>query len=265
MKRSVLVLGLAAILAVVGVVSTLYYVRQADARALAGKRAVTVLIADQGVPAGTTARSAEAAGLFRVERMPAESVPADALDQITSDVAPLVAGADIQPGQLVLRSMFSAEKPASNGLPIPAGKVAVTVEVGATQQVAGYVRAGSKVAVFDTYTQADNRETPTGDGLPKQRKDIQITRLLVPEVEVLAVGPASVAAQNGEESTSDGAAEAASSVLLTVAVEQAEAERLILRANTGLLHLALLTDDSRIVPGAGVDTHSLFRSTKKGD
>lgn len=250
MKRSVLIIGLAVLLAAVGVVSVLYYVRQADARALAGKQAVRVLVAAERVPAGTTAAAAQAAGLLRAEAMPAESVPADALGRVGPEVAELVAGADIAPGQLVLRSLFVAELPTASGLPIPDGKVAVTVALGVTQQVAGYVKPGATVAVFDTRG-ATNRNA---DGEAT-------TRVLLPEVEVLAVGPAPAGER---QSTPNGPNGPNGQVMLTFAVDTAQAERLILGSQTGSLHLALLTADTGVVPGARLDTGALFGSAREG-
>jgi pilus assembly protein CpaB len=249
MKRSVLIIGLAVLLAAVGVVSVLYYVRQADARALAGKQAVRVLVAAERVPAGTTAAAAQAAGLLRAEAMPAESVPADALGRVGPEVAELVAGADIAPGQLVLRSLFVAELPTASGLPIPDGKVAVTVALGVTQQVAGYVKPGATVAVFDTRGGTNRNAAADGDAT---------TRVLLPEVEVLAVGPAPA---GGRQSTPNGPN---GQVMLTFAVDTAQAERLILGSQTGSLHLALLTADTGVVPGARLDTGALFGSAREG-
>jgi pilus assembly protein CpaB len=252
MKRSVLIIGLAVVLAAVGALSVLYYVRQADARALAGKQAVRVLVAAQRVPAGTTAAAAQAAGLLRAEPMPAESVPAEALGKVGPEIAELVAGADIPPGQLILRSLFVAELPDSTGLPIPDGKVAVTVALGVTEQVAGFVRAGSMVAVFDT----------RGGGTALDK--VATTRVLLPEVEVLAVGPAPAGGQ-AAQSTSNGAAPASGQVMLTFAVDTAQAERLILAAQTGSLHLALLTEQTGVKAGTRMDTNSLFGATREGD
>src|SRR5687768_11350870 len=98
MRRTMLVLGLALVLAALGTGAVFAYVRQADARAVAGKEAVSVLVAGARVPAGTTAADAVKGGLLRVDRMPRDTVPADALATVDSEVGPLVAGADIQPG-----------------------------------------------------------------------------------------------------------------------------------------------------------------------
>lgn len=254
MKRSVLIIGLAVVLAAVGALSVLYYVRQADARALAGKQAVRVLVAAQRVPAGTTAAAAQAAGLLRAEPMPAESVPAEALGKVGPEIAELVAGADIPPGQLILRSLFVAELPTSTGLAIPDGKVAVTVALGVTEQVAGFVRAGSMVAVFDT----------RGGGTA-QKGGVTTTRVLLPEVEVLAVGPAPAGGQAAQSTSNGAAAPATGQIMLTFAVDTAQAERLILATRTGSLHLALLTEQTGVKAGTRMDTTSLFGSAREGD
>ncbi|TWP52390.1 Flp pilus assembly protein CpaB [Lentzea tibetensis] len=252
MRRRLLTIGLTLLLAAVGTTAVLLYVRAADARALAGKRAVSVVVADKRVSTGTTAGSANQSGLLRLEKMPAESVPANALGKIDADLAGLVATADIQPGQLVLKSMFAAAKPVSVGLPIPDGKIAVSVELSAPQRVAGYVKAGSRIAVFDTYSALDEQtRTPSGAGLEKQPERNQVTRLLLPKVEVLAIGgPGNAKASSGE------------GVLVTVAATQSEAERLIQRAQFGTLHLALLGDSSQVTEGAGTDSKSVFQPAK---
>ena len=255
MKRSVLVLGLALLLAVMGTTAVFWYVRGADARAMAGKQVVTVLVADQSVPAGTKAGKAVDTGLLRTEQMPADTVPAGVLSEIPSDLTHLVAVAEIAPGQLVLRSMFGEDRPTTSGLTIPDGKVAVTVELGVPQEVAGYVKPGSEVAVFDTYTERDGEGRPTGDGLPMKREDFHATRVLLPKVEVLAVGGALA-------KKSDAAGVQQTGVLVTVAVDQRNAERLILRSETGSLHLALLSDTSKVKAGRGASTRSMNRTEK---
>jgi len=261
MKRRMIVLGLALLLAVLGTGAVYVYVRQADSRAVAGKQAVSVLIANERVPAGTVAGDAGKRGLLRTARMPGETVPADALTTVDADVAQLVAGADIQPGQLVLRSMFVAHKPTTAGLAIPAGKVAVTVQFSVVQEVAGHLVAGSHVVVFDTYTVLNGQDVPTGDGLPKAQGDVQATRVLLPDVEILAVGKP-VAASGTEDKPA--AESSADGVLLTLAADQRQAEQLILRAQTGSLYLALRGEDSEVPGGPGVNTRSLGNTPSIG-
>ena len=265
MSRRLLLIAATLLLAVVGTGAVLLYVGQADARALAGKQAVTVLLAAKKVAAGTSAGDAERDGLLRAEAMPAETIPTDAVTDVTGDLSALVASADIQPGQLLLRSMFVAKEQRSGGLSIPDRKIAVTVSVTGAQRVAGYVQPGSKVAVFDTFNVLEGKgRTPAGDGLQKQHTYNQATRLLLAGVEVLAVGPPAATSPEGSAKPSGGLAEngsggtAGDTVLVTVAVSQNDAEKLIHAAQTGALYLALVTDKSATSPGPGVDNRSVF-------
>src|SRR2546423_1325535 len=54
MKRNVVAIAVGIVLAMLGSLAVLVYVRSADSRALAGKRAVSVLVATKRIPAGTT-------------------------------------------------------------------------------------------------------------------------------------------------------------------------------------------------------------------
>jgi pilus assembly protein CpaB len=129
--------------------------------------------------------------------------------------------------------------------------MAVTVETGAPEQVAGYVQAGSQVTIFLTYTVVQPDGTKT---------NIERTRVLLPRVEVLAVGTYQQARSNANAATR------ATSLMITVAVSQDEAERLIQGLSHGTLYLGLLTDSVQVSPGSGVDntdggggTSPLFR------
>jgi pilus assembly protein CpaB len=46
--------------------------------------------------------------------------------------------------------------------------------------------------------------------------------------------------------------------VVTVAVTQNDAEKLIHGAQTGILYFALLTDSSDVKPGAGINGNTLF-------
>lgn len=259
MNRRVLTITLAALLATAGTVGVFVYVKGTDSRALAGLQAVTVLVAGQPIPAGTTARDAETAGLVRTDRLPASSVPQGALASVGADLDTLVTSAEIPAGMVVLRAMFVPVADVTSGLAIPDGKIAVTVPVDAAQRVAGVIEAGSRIAVFNTFNVMTGQPgfTPSGDGLQQQYEGNKATRLLLANVEVLSV----------RSSTEEVAAEVQADVrpapvmaLVTVLVNQAEAERLILGQQTGSLYLALIGTSSSVVPGAGVDLRSIFGS-----
>lgn len=261
MTRRILTIIVAIVLAMIGTGAVLIYVKQADQRALAGQKAVSVLVATRQVPAGTTAEAALSAGYFQAQKLPAASVPADAVRSIGPAISGLVISANLPSGQLLLRPMLVTKAVAATGLAIPVGKVALTVEMCLQKAVAGYIRPGSQIAVFNTFfTGKQGTVTVSCAGTSWQSgvKNIR-TRLVLTNVSVLAVGPASTGTgTTGTTTTStgvfsqSGSSSSSSSnstvMLVTVAVSQADAERLIHLAEDGIPYLALVTASSGAKP-----------------
>jgi pilus assembly protein CpaB len=253
LKRRILTVALAVLLAAVGTVAVLAYVHQANIRAVAGLKAVNVIVAEGAIPSGTSAGQALREGLLGSQRLPAASVPADAVRSITPGPAGLVTSGAVPSGQLLLRPMLVAAAQVTGGVAIPKGMVAVTMQLCLPEDVAGYVTAGAKVAVFDTYgsNRAVNlQRTCNVSHQALQPSDVR-TAIVLPTAEVLSVGPAPSSVQ-GAASGGNGvlSANSASSavsqgaVLVTLAVQQANAERLIEIGEAGLPYLALLTSTS---------------------
>jgi pilus assembly protein CpaB len=241
--------ALAFLLAVLGTIGVLAYVRQANIRALNGMKAVSVLVAKDGIPSGTTASSALRDGLLAQQRLPASSVPPNALHSIAG-LGSLVTSSAMQPGQLLLRLMLVQKAQATAGIAIPLGKMAVTVQLCVPEAVAGNVKAGSSVAVFDTYTKSGGQITAQANcsGPHEQQAAPQSvhTQLVLKKVLVLSIGQVSAGGLNGAVASVAAAAAGASQneVLVTMAVDQADAERLIQMTETGLPYLGLLTSSS---------------------
>lgn len=248
--RRRLPLALAALLlACVGVFATVAYAAAADQRAVAGRRSVWVLIATHRIPAGTTARAVRSNDYTNRVVMPAETVPPGALEVINSDIDDLAATADVKPGQLLMRAMFDKAVTLSGGLNVPPDGLAVSVSVDLAGDVAGYIVPGADVAILLTYTppaaSPDPAEVSTGAVAG------QTTKILLPRVEVIAVGVRTDASKSPVTATS-------TEVLLTLAVDQYDAQRLVQAANTGKLSAALLGDSATVQTGAGVNTGQLF-------
>jgi pilus assembly protein CpaB len=253
MKRRLLTVALALLLAVLGTAGVLAYVRQANNRALAGQQAVSVLVAGELIPAGTSAAAALRAGMLTSEKLPAASVPADALRSIPASLGTLVLSAAVQQGELLLRPMLVTAAQVTSGLAIPAGMVAVTINLCLPEAVAGNIKAGSEVEVFDTYGPKSTALSAGSNCSPPHQQqdygDIH-TRTVLPRVQVLSVGPAAT----GTSGTSSSSSSSSTTMLLTVAVSQANADRLIMVTETGLPYLALLTGsaqtnvDTRLLP-----------------
>lgn len=253
MNRRVLMIITAVVLALVGTGAVYSYVKHADTRALAGKQPVEVLIVGKRIPAGTSARDVRTGGYLRTDHLPADATPRDSLTTIGADWQSEVATADIPAGQVVLREMFGAKVPTTSGLAIPAGKIAVSVKLNVDGDVAGYVQPGSQIAVFDTFILLDGKSVPSGSKTSSDKTDNWATKLLLPRVDVLAVSqgpPAGTKAGLADSNTAAG-----NTLLVTVAVDQADAERLIHIAQTGMPYAALLSDSSKSAAAPGVDNH----------
>jgi pilus assembly protein CpaB len=266
MTRRILAAAAAVVLALVAGGAVLLYVRTADARALAGQEAVKTWIAAETVPAGTTLRTAIDDGLIRPELVALKGVPAGALQDRDID-DDLRAVGEIVPGEIVLTERFDDEVAVEGRLVVPEGKLAVTVELTDPAKVGQFLTVGSSITVFDTFNvqEADpDGLTPAGDRLQERHEYTRATRVLLPEVEVLAIGQTTT-----KQTTSDPslAAEQASAqqvtttqtvTLVTVAVDQAQAEKLVHGIHTGTLYFALRSGDVEVVVGEGTNDRGLF-------
>jgi pilus assembly protein CpaB len=246
MTRRILGVLLAIILAVIGTGAVLLYVYTAKNSVAEGQTAVKVLVAKQRIQAGTSAESIRGRGLVEEVVMPAATVPADTLTAIAAELDKLVLTHDVQPRQLMLKGMFGAATRLSGGIAVPEKMLALSIKTAVEEEVGGFVRPGSQVAVFATF-EPDN-------GKP-------VTKLLLPRVETLAVG---AYGQDGVTSSQkdddrDGKAAGTVTLLVTVAVTQADAEKLVHAMRFGEIYLALLTDTSEVRPGTGVDHQTLMR------
>jgi pilus assembly protein CpaB len=261
MRRRLVILVLALILAAVGAGGVLAYAKGANARAIAGLKAVSVLVAQKQIPSGTTAGAALHGGLLTSQTLPASSVPADALSAIPAALSSLVLSAALAPGQLLLRPMLVTAAQTTSGLAIPPGMMALTLSFCLPEVVAGAVQPGSQVAIFDTVglnAAAGISAGPGCTGAHAQIGGTIKTRVVLTRVLVLSVGTAPPAGTASTSTTSSSALSGSSSsssgqsgTLVTLAVSQAQAEQLIQMTETGLPYLALITTNSRTTSDAG--------------
>jgi pilus assembly protein CpaB len=261
MKRRLVIIVLALILAAVGTSGVLAYVKGANTRAIAGMKAVSVLVAQKTIPAGTAAGAAQHGGLLASQILPASSVPANALSTITPDMSLLVLSTDLQPGQLLLRPMLVSPAQTTSGLAIPPGMMALTVSFCLPEVVAGAVQPGSQVAIFDTVGFSSGGTITAGPGCTGAHTQVGgtvKTRVVLTRVLVLSVGAAPAGGTTSTSTTSSSALSGSSSpsagqagTLVTLAVTQAQAEQLIQMTETGMPYLALLTTNSHTASDAG--------------
>jgi pilus assembly protein CpaB len=237
MTRRIVAITVAIVLAALGAAGGLFLILSADQRAQDKLTdAVTVAVAKSRMSAGTTGARARSQGMVVLLRLPKANVPATALTDWGPAYDKLELTTNVAADQILLKGNFGTPSEVTSGLPIEDGKMAVTVQTGAPAQVAGYVQPGAQVAIFLTYAQVDQSGNKTG---------VEITKILLPRVDVLAVGSRSATGSTTNRT--------AGALLLTVAVSQADAERLIEGMNHGSLYLGLLNDSVDVKAGPGVN------------
>jgi pilus assembly protein CpaB len=251
MKRRLLIIALALIPAAIGTAGVIAYVRGANARAIEGVKAVSVLVAQKKVASGTSASSALRHGLIASEKLPASSVPANALHSVPAGLSTLVLSSALQPGQLLLRPMLITPVHVTGGLAIPPHMLAVTANFCLPEAVAGDVQAGSEVAVFDTVVMSGTGQASAGPACTGPHAQQGVggvkTRLVLAHAQVLSVG-AYAGGQPGSTSVTTantGSASGQGTMMVTLALSQAQAEKLIQITETGLPYLALITTSSQ--------------------
>jgi pilus assembly protein CpaB len=252
MARRAVLFILALVLALVGTGAVLAYVRQVDKRAVADRAPVVVLVAKDTIPAGMTAQQATEKGLLESKELPGNAVPADSLDSITA-IKEQVAISDIYRGEVLLRPKFSAQQ-VTGALTIPTGKMAVSVQLGDPQRVGGFVLPGAEVAIFNTFEVEQSANKSDKPGQLEVTVDAT-TRLLLPRIPVIAVGPSTLRSASGKGKDDK---EQIPVTILTVAVTQSEGEKLVHAAQTGELYFALLNGQSKTGPSDGVNNFTLF-------
>lgn len=241
MNRRRVLLLVAVLIAVLGTALVFVYARGADTRAQEQFDTVEVLLATAVIEPGEKIEDAAASGKLASLPVAQQDVLPRAQTSIES-LSGLVATTRIFPGEQIITDKFGGEAESTSPLQIPRGQVAISVNLSDTARVAGFVNPGSEVAIFLNGSDAAG----------------PFTRVLLPRVTVLGVG--STTPTTTTKTAADGAqtTEQLPRTLLTLAVDQAQAEKILFATGNGELAFALLTGNSAIKPGAGVTSNNLF-------
>ena len=242
MGRRTVLLIVAALIAALGAGMVFLYVRSADNRAEANQQPVQVLKAVAQINPGETLASAQAAGKVALGTVPKSLVLAGAVNS-TAGISDRVALSTIYPGEQIISGKFGTSGDQQT-LQIPDGDIAISVSLGDTGRVAGFVSPGAKVAIFTTVSDSKN-----GDGV----------RLLLSPVEVIAVGTTTIVPTQTTDATGAQTTEQLPKTLFTLAVDQSQAQKVMYAASHGTLTFGLLNDKSQVKPDPGVSASNLFR------
>jgi pilus assembly protein CpaB len=243
MDRRRILLVAAVLVAAMGVALVFVYVKGADTRAEQRFETVQVLRATSLIETGESLEDAQAAGKLALQAVANDQL-LDGYQENTESLAGTVALAPIYPGEQIIAAKFGATAVAQSSLQIPDGKLAVSVNLTDPARVAGFVNPGSEVSIFLSSTD------------PSSGK--QFTRLLMDRVTVLGVGSTTPVSTTTTDESGASTTEQLPRTLLTLALDQRQAERLLYSTTVGELAFGLLTDKSTVAPGPGTTFESLF-------
>lgn len=227
MGRRAVLLTVALLVAGAGTALVLLYVQGINSRATADQEPVRVLTATARIEAGETMAAAQAAGKVDLVEWPQAKVMGSAVGSAES-LKEEVAISTIFPGEQIIPEKFG-DPGDEDVLTIPKGKLAISVELTDPNRVAGFVTPGAQVAIFHTARMSDGEA---------------YSRLLLTKVEVVGVGQTTVLSTTKTTAAGEETTEEIPKTILTVAVDQADAEQVFLAAGTGELSFGLLTDRS---------------------
>lgn len=220
MRRRLLAALAALVLAALGAVVLLAYVRGADARALAGVQTVDVLVVDRPVPEGTPGE--ELAELVRTERLPARAAVPGAVTDL-DELAGRVATVDLQPGEQLLAARFAPPEDLSvpGTVAPPEGAAEVSLLLEPQRAVGGRLAAGDTVGVHLSL-----------DG----QTDVVLSRVLVTQVQG---APVAVADGEATDTASSGGAAPSASLMVTLGLRPEAAEAVVFGMEHGTVWLSL--------------------------
>ncbi|PNH81144.1 Flp pilus assembly protein CpaB [Arthrobacter sp. AFG20] len=221
MKSRVIASVAAVLLAALGTVLLVAYVKGADQRAFAGTQTSEVLLVGKAVPAGTAADVV--LDSIKRETVAAKTVPADAVTDETA-LRGLVTTVDLVPGEQLLKARFADPSKAetSGKVTVPKGMQEVSILLEPQRSVGGQLQPGDTVGVFISI----------GAGITKPAQNV--THLALHKVLVTAVqgGP-----QANEEKKSSSSS-SSEKVLVTLARTAADAEKIVHAQEFGTIWLS---------------------------
>lgn len=244
MGRRTVLLVVATLIAAIGTSLVFLYVRGVDARAAERYDAVEVLLAVEAINPGETLADVQAAGKIQLGMVGRAQVLSGATTSI-ADMGNLVALTTVYPGEQIITAKFG-QAGEQDVLSIPDGQLAISVNLSDTARVAGFVNPGAEVAIFVSVDDAMGMSEPT-------------TRLLLPRVKVIAVGTTTVVPTTTTDPTGAQTVEQLPRTLMTLAVDQMDAEKIMFAAQNSELSFGLLTEESEVKPSSGVTSDSIFR------
>lgn len=243
MDRRRILLVAAVLVAAMGATLVFFWAKGADTRAEQRFDTVEVLRATALIEPGEKIEDAQAAGKLALQAV-AQDQLLEGYQTTTDALVGTAALAPIYPGEQIIAAKFGTSAAVQSALQIPDGMLAISVNLTDPARVAGFVNPGSEVAIFLT-------GAAEGDGS-------SFARMLLPRVTVLGVGSTTPVSTTTTDETGASTTEQLPRTLLTLAVEQGQAEKILYAQGNGELAFGLLTEESSVAPGPPVTFETLF-------
>lgn len=231
--KSRLLAGIAAlVLAVVGAVLVVSYAQGADARAVQGLDPQDVLVVSKAIPAGTSVETLQP--FLATEKLPGTAVAKTALKNLDG-LADKVTAVDLLPGeQLVAERLIAPEELKTSGsVDIPVGLQEVSFQLEPQRVVGGRIAAGDHVGVFINLDKEGLEAKPD-----KQTTQLTIHKVLVTSVQRAPSTEPSPQPTAGAAATAEDTSLPTGSLLLTVAVNDVDATKIVYAAEFAKIWLS---------------------------
>ena len=253
MSKRTIALVVSVALAAVATVALISYIRGKENKIFEGAKTVEVFVAKDTIPAGTTGDLASSKGLIEKTAVP-EKVAAVTAIRSLEEIKGKIAAVTIEKGEQIISPRFVLPGQLKAALPIPTGKVAISVQVGIPPGVAGFVQPGDHVSIIARLSvpKKGGFSGPSGTAPSENR-----VQFLLQNVEVLAVGQRVVTVNPQGQQTAT--TQNTGGLLATVALTNKDAEKLAFAIFEGELYFVLLPEGSKPVTTPGRTSENAFQ------
>jgi pilus assembly protein CpaB len=248
MKRRVIGMLLAILLAAGGTIALVAYVQTAKNRAVASEELVDVYVVDTKIPKGAAAETIR--GAVRVEQVPTRLRQPDAVSDLGS-LTDKVALVELLPGEQLVTARLGEQAAATES---PTDKVQVSVRLDPERAVGGLLKPGDSVGIFLSFDSWQLAEAgpkfyeilkaaaapdPIGDKTPNLTH-LEFQKVMVTGVQIVDTNAGSTIGNNKKttESTDVVVPVSNQQLIVTVALTAPQAEQLVFTAEFGHVWLA---------------------------
>ncbi len=254
MRTKAIVIVISLLLAGIATVLAVSYVNSARTEVAESSQPIEVLVAQEDIPRGVAAEDLVAEEMIALEEVPQRYVAADAISSARV-IEGQVLNTPLSKGEQVTSARFSLPSAAGLAYSVPSDHVAIAIPVDEVRGISGLVRPGDRVAVFVTL-----------ENDPEEGEDDDVTRLLIPEAKVVAMGIALTADTASDTGDGDGGVLTSSNAqteaprVMTLSVTPADAEKLIFGEEVGSVWVTLLPATAETPPTTpGRSLQTLFQ------